>query len=157
MIQVPCIKWDSLNSLRGVLVRFTIAVMKHHNQNNLGRRGFIWLTHPHHSSSSEEVRAGTQAEQVSGGRSCYKGHRGIAYWFIHMPCSACFLPEPRTTSQGMVPSTMVWALHHKSPRKYPVGMPTACPFGSIFSIEVPSSNVFSLFQAELSSTGDCHF
>ena len=29
----------------------TIAVLKNHDQNSLGREGFIWLTLPHHCSS----------------------------------------------------------------------------------------------------------
>jgi hypothetical protein len=39
----------------------TIAVMKHHEQSNLGRKGFIQLTFPHHNLSSKEVGIGTQA------------------------------------------------------------------------------------------------
>jgi hypothetical protein len=34
-----------------VLLRVTIAVLKNHDQNSLGREGFIWLTLPHHCSS----------------------------------------------------------------------------------------------------------
>ena len=41
-----------------VLVRVTIAMMKHHDQNNLERKGFIWLTFPHHCSSSKKVGTG---------------------------------------------------------------------------------------------------
>jgi hypothetical protein len=46
-----------------------IAVMKHHNQSNLGKKGFFcccclfWLMLSHHSLSSKEIRTGTQAEQ----------------------------------------------------------------------------------------------
>ena len=42
-----------------VLLRVIIAVMKLHNQSNLGRKGFIWFMLPHHCSSLEEVRTGT--------------------------------------------------------------------------------------------------
>jgi hypothetical protein len=52
-----------------VLVKVTIAVMKHHDQNNLGRKGFIWLTLPHHCSSWKEVGTGTKTGQESRGRS----------------------------------------------------------------------------------------
>jgi uncharacterized protein (DUF305 family) len=52
-----------------VLVRVTSAVMKHHDQSNLRRKEFIQLMIPHHSSSSKEVRTGTQAGQEPGGRN----------------------------------------------------------------------------------------
>jgi hypothetical protein len=57
------------DSHRNVYVRVTIAVIIHHDQSNLGKRGFIWLTLPHHCSSSTEVRKGTQTGQEPGGRS----------------------------------------------------------------------------------------
>lgn len=46
-----------------VLVRVTIAVMEHYDQRNLGRKGFMQLNLLHHSPSTVEVKAGTQAEQ----------------------------------------------------------------------------------------------
>jgi hypothetical protein len=33
---------------------------------------------------------------------------------LPMACSACFLIEPRTTSPGLAPPTMGWALPHQS-------------------------------------------
>jgi hypothetical protein len=56
--------WNQL-----VLLRVIIAVMKYHDQSNLGMKEFIQLILPYHCSSSEEVRTGTQTEQESGGRS----------------------------------------------------------------------------------------
>jgi hypothetical protein len=57
-------------------------VLKRHEQNNLGRKEFSWLTLSHHCSSSKEVRqeltqgrnleAGADAEAVEG--------RGAANW-----------------------------------------------------------------------------
>ena len=41
-----------------VLVRVPVTMMKLHDQKQLGRKGFIWLTLLHHSSSSKEIRAG---------------------------------------------------------------------------------------------------
>ena len=39
-------------------------------KSNLGRKGFVWLTLAHVvSSSSEEVRTGTQTELDPGGRA----------------------------------------------------------------------------------------
>ena len=59
----------SFVSNRTVLVRFTDAVMKHHDQKLLGEKGFISLTVPYNSSSSKGMGAGTQAGQEPGGRS----------------------------------------------------------------------------------------
>lgn len=36
-----------------VLVRVVIAMMKHHNQRNLGRKWLIWPPFPHHCSSMQ--------------------------------------------------------------------------------------------------------
>jgi hypothetical protein len=49
-----------------ILLKVTVVVMKHCNQSNLGRRGFVWLIH---HLSSREVRTGTQAGQEPGDRS----------------------------------------------------------------------------------------
>jgi hypothetical protein len=43
----------------------TIAVMKHHEQKQLGEERVIWFTLPYHSSS-KEIRIGTQTEQEPG-------------------------------------------------------------------------------------------
>ena len=43
-----------------VLVRVSIAVVKHHGQSKLGRKGLILLTLPRHCSSLKEVRTGAQ-------------------------------------------------------------------------------------------------
>lgn len=52
-----------------VLVRITMAMMKHHDHKQVGRRGFTQLTLPHHSPSLKEVKAGTQTGPEPGGRS----------------------------------------------------------------------------------------
>jgi hypothetical protein len=46
-----------------VLIRVDTVVMTHHDQSNLGRKNFIWLTFPYHCSSSKEVRRGSQTRQ----------------------------------------------------------------------------------------------
>lgn len=51
------------------LVRITIAMLEHHDQRDLWRKGFSWLKLPHYSSSLKEVRTGTQTGQDPGGRS----------------------------------------------------------------------------------------
>ena len=62
----------SNTNLRGsgtVLVRVTIAVMKHHDLKQAGRTRFISLKLLHCSPSLKDVRAGTHAGQESGDRS----------------------------------------------------------------------------------------
>jgi hypothetical protein len=54
---------------RCVLAEVTVAAMKHRDQSNLGRKGFISLPLPQHCLSLKAVRAGTQAGQGLGGRS----------------------------------------------------------------------------------------
>jgi hypothetical protein len=70
------IYWRGERIMKHVSVRVTIAVTKHHDQNNLGRKGFIRLTLPHHCSSSKESRTGTQAGQEPG------GWRDAVYWLV---------------------------------------------------------------------------
>lgn len=61
-----------------------------------------------------EARTGTHTEQEPGDRSWSRGHGGLLLpGLLFMPCSACFLTEPRTTSPGMVSPTVGWALSHK--------------------------------------------
>jgi hypothetical protein len=50
--------------------------MKHYDHSNLERRGFIWLTLPHHSLSSKDVSTGIK-QQERGGRSQGRGHGGV--------------------------------------------------------------------------------
>jgi hypothetical protein len=40
--------------------------MKHHDQSNLRRKGFIQLIFPHQSLSSKDIKTGTQTGQESG-------------------------------------------------------------------------------------------
>lgn len=55
---------------------FSLAVLKLWQKATLGKKGFIWLTHPDHRISLKEVRAGTQAqaEESPWGK--------VAYWFV---------------------------------------------------------------------------
>ena len=53
----------------GILVRVSIAVMKHPDKSNVGRKGFVSFTVLAYSWSLREVRAGTQAGQDPGSRS----------------------------------------------------------------------------------------
>lgn len=57
-----------------LLVGVTIAVMKLHDQSNLGKKEFISLIVPYNGLSSKAMRAGTQKGQKSGGGSRYRDH-----------------------------------------------------------------------------------
>lgn len=46
---------ESLLTMATVLACFSVAAIKPSDQNNLGRKGFGWLTHPKHSPSLMEV------------------------------------------------------------------------------------------------------
>lgn len=48
------------------MVRVTVVMMKHHDQSNSEKTGFISLTVPCNSSSSKTVRTGTQAAPEAG-------------------------------------------------------------------------------------------
>lgn len=52
----------------GVLVRFTIAIVKHNDHHNFGRKGFTELILSYHRSLLKEVRTRTQTKQEPGGR-----------------------------------------------------------------------------------------
>jgi len=97
------------------LVRATTAVMKHHDQKQFGKKGFLCLILPYHCSSSKEVRTGTQTGQEPEGRGWGRGHGGMLFTsLLLMDCSAWFLIDPRTTSPGTAPPRVGWALPHQS-------------------------------------------
>ena len=52
-----------------ILVKVTIATMKHHGQNMLEKKEFIWLIFSHCFSSLKEDRTRAQIEHEPGGRS----------------------------------------------------------------------------------------
>jgi len=84
-------------------------------KSKLGRKGFIWFILQCCNSSLKEVRTGTQAGQEPGDRSRCRGHGGVLLtgWLL-MAWSGFTLTEPRTTSPGVAPPTMGWALPQQS-------------------------------------------
>ena len=81
----------------GVLVRVSIAVMKHHFQKQIRRKGFIWLTFTHCSPSLKEVGTGNQAGQEPGDRSWCRAHgrkgaafRVLPHGLISLSCCCCW-------------------------------------------------------------------
>jgi hypothetical protein len=71
---------------------------KHHDQEtNWGGKGLFSLHFPHGCSSPKEVRTGAQADQEAGADA--EAMEGCITGLLPGACSACFLIEPKTTSQ----------------------------------------------------------
>jgi hypothetical protein len=86
--------------------------MKHHDQSCVGRKGYIRLILPYQSTSSKNIRTGTQAGQESRSRSRCRGHGGVLLTgLIIMACSASFLIDPRP---GVISTIMDWLFTHES-------------------------------------------
>ena len=59
---------------------------------------------------------GLRTDQEPGGRSWFRGQeRVLLSGLLLMAWSPCFLIQPRTSSPGVAPPTMGWALLHQSP------------------------------------------
>jgi hypothetical protein len=65
---------------------------KDHGQEQLGRKGFIWLMCPDHSLSLWGVRTGYQAGQEPEADADAEAMEGCCL----LACSACFLIQPET-------------------------------------------------------------
>lgn len=107
----------------------SVAGLRYHDQSSLGRGGLLWLIGPHHSPSLGEAKARTQG----CGAEAMEEDCSLA-------CSACLLPQTRTTCHGVAPHTDGWVLllSHQS-GECPTGFPIGQPDVDIFSVEVPSS------------------
>jgi hypothetical protein len=58
-----------------------ITVMKHHDESNLERRGFIWPTLPHYNSSlKSQDRNSNRARTWRQELMMQRTWRGAAYW-----------------------------------------------------------------------------
>lgn len=93
-----------------ILVLISVAVKKA-DKRQLGRKGFTWLTFPHHSPSLREVRARTQGRTVEAELK-QRLRRNTAYWLNAPRLLAC-LCSPGPPAQG-------WhCLHQHQPGKCP--------------------------------------
>jgi hypothetical protein len=81
-----------------VLVRATI-----HDQANWGEKELIWLTLPSVLLMEKSQNRNSNMAETWRQELMQRPQR---------VCSACSLIEPRTSSQGMAPHTMAWALPH---------------------------------------------
>jgi hypothetical protein len=65
-----------------VLVRVSIAVMKPHEQSSLGRKGFIWLTLPHHTKFIIKGSRDRNASRAGTPRKELMQRPHAVYWLI---------------------------------------------------------------------------
>ena len=98
--------------LSTLLVRVSIAVMKHSDQGNLGGKvSLSWHfqeTICHWKKSRLEIK---QVQYLTESRSWCRGHeRVLLTGRLLIASSACFLRGPRTTSPGMTLPIMGWIL-----------------------------------------------
>lgn len=106
-------------------------LINYHDQSDLEKKWFIQLSLPHHSSSLNDIRTGTQAEQELGARSRCRDQEGVLLiGKVLMAHSVSFLLETRTTSSGIALSVMGWALSNTSTTQK---MPTVISYGGMFS------------------------
>ena len=100
--------------------------------------GRICLTLLHYCSPSREVRIGGTHTGLDPG--C-RGHRGVLFTGLFLMASSdCLIIVARTTSPGVAPLTMGWALSNQSLiKKIPYKLCRAQCQGGIFSTEAPSS------------------
>ena len=94
------------------LVRDNIAVMKYHDQSDLGRKGFIKAVCSYHCWGNSPG-AGTQRQ------SWCRGCGGVLLTGL-LGLISC---STRTTSPRVATPIMGWALLHGSLRKCPTGLP----------------------------------
>ena len=107
--------WGEVGFLPGVLVRVSVDMMKHHDQKQVGWKGFILdymstlLFIIKGSQDGNLKRAGTWRWEQTWGH----GGGPLTALFL-IACSSCFLIEFRTTSLNIVPSTVGRALPYWS-------------------------------------------
>lgn len=111
--------------LDGILIWVSV-VIKYHDEINLARKGFIWLTRKHPCLSSKGVKLEAQAGKGPRGRSLCIDHGGVLpSGVLPLACSACIFTEPRITISGVVhPQTQL--------RKCPTGLPAESSYGVVF-------------------------
>lgn len=84
----------------GLLVRVSILIIQYHVQNQFGQEGVYFSFHlvviMHESQ-------GKNSRQESGGKNRCEEYSKLVFL-------ACFLIAPRSTSQGLIPLTVNWAL-----------------------------------------------
>lgn len=117
-VSLLCLSW------LGLLLLWWNTMTK----SNVGRRERVYLDYTstslfiiEGSQDRESNRAGAQRQELM--QSPWKV---LLAGLLPKTFSACFLIESRTTSQGMAPPTMSWALTHQSLiKKMPSSLPTA--------------------------------
>lgn len=83
-----------------VLVCFFCCYDKTTTDNNLGQKGFIWLTD--YSSSVREARAGVQGRSLKAGIEVETLEGSSFIGVLPLACSVTCLTEPGTTCPGVM-------------------------------------------------------
>jgi hypothetical protein len=118
-----------------VLVKLSPAVIKHHDQEQLGKER-VWLMLPYCCLSLKEIRAETQTRHKRGGRSWCGSHGGgLLTEQLLLACSVCFLTTLRcckklkdgTTHSEPPPTSII------SQENVPLVCPQVNPVGHILS------------------------
>jgi hypothetical protein len=81
--------YQSNKSIGKCCLRVSIAVIKDDGQKQLGKKKFIYLMLPHHSSSSEEIMVGTHGGNLEGGAKAEAMEQcsGVALPSVVLPTS----------------------------------------------------------------------
>lgn len=99
-----------------ILVRVTLAVIKHHDCKYLGK----------------EVRTGTHQSRTQVAEMEAKAIDGCGCWLAPHVCSA-FLIAPRMTVPGLALTTVSWVLPYQSSvKKMPHSVPAGQSGGAFF-------------------------
>lgn len=91
----------------------TIMYSKDHNQSNLRKNGFLWLTHPESHSTEGKQGRNTQSRTVAD-------HQGTLFTcLVLLVGTVCFLIHPRTICPGMALPSVLALTHQLSVNKMP--------------------------------------
>ena len=118
------------------LVMITTAVIKHHDQRQLGKERLIWL--PYHCLSPKKIKTWTLAGQEHGGRSWYRSHGGVlltVLFSLHSDRTQDHLPRRCPTHNGLVPPTLSLI------KEMPYRLADTSFYRGIFSTKAPSSTM----------------
>jgi hypothetical protein len=96
--------------------RVAIAVIKHHDQNQLGETRVYFILQPNvhrPGKSGQSLKAGTWRKELM-----QRPWRSESYLSFLLACLACFLIHPSTSYPGVVAPTKCEVLPHDSPTKH---------------------------------------
>ena len=86
-----------------VLVRVSIAVMKHHSQKQVGKKVWLTILYPQFITEGSQNRNSSRAGTLEAESDA---EAMLLTSLLSMAHTICFLIESRTTCPRVVPSTM---------------------------------------------------